>query len=328
MPRVRVLVVNHNSGAWLARCLESLRTQTMPDFEAIVVDNASIDQSFPAHAPDPRFVLMPLGQNVGFAVANNLAAQGARTPWLAMLNPDAIAAPDWLEQLLAEAGAHPDCGVFGSTQFRADCPQILDGTGDCLSAYGISWRSGYGHRVGAELPHGEVFAACGAAMMISTELFARLGGFEVRFFCYVEDVDLCFRARLSGVGVWQSRHAQVQHAGGASSGPGESGFSMYHGHRNLFWTLMRCMPWPWLVLALPGLSGLVLLRLLMPRRPGQRSALLRGLRDGLGGVRAAFAERAGIQSTRTVSSLEVARWLAWNPLDALRRPCIRISPRP
>lgn len=324
---MRVLVINHNSGPWLARCLESLTLQTVQDFEVVVADNASIDHSFPAEPPDARFLLLPLGENLGFAVANNLAAHGTRTPWLAMLNPDAIAAPDWLERLLEEAHAHPECGVFGSTQFRADTPEILDGTGDCLSAYGISWRSGYGRTAKAELPQGEVFAACGAAMMISTELFTRLGGFESRFFCYVEDVDLCFRARLLGHGVWQSNRARVQHAGGASSGPGESRFSMYHGHRNLFWSLMRCMPWPWLALAIPGLAGMMLLRLLMPRKPGQRLALLRGLRDGLSGAPRAFAERRAIQSGRAVSTWDVARWLAWNPIDALRRPSLRIKAR-
>lgn len=324
MSRVRVLVVNHNSGPWLARCLDSLQAQTMRDFEVVVIDNASTDGSFDVSLPDARFRLVAAGANLGFAAGNNRAAQGARTRWLAMLNPDAIAEPDWLACLLAETVAHPDCRIFGSTQWRAEQPQQFDGTGDCLSAWGISWRSGHGHPRVEPPPEGEVFAACGAAMLIDTALFEQLGGFETRFFCYVEDVDLCFRARLQGDRVWQSRHARVAHAGGASSGSGESGFSMYHGHRNLFWTHLRCMPLPLLALALSGLAGLMLLRMGLPRRPGQRAALWRGLRDGLGHWREALRERRRIQSQRRVSTWDVARWLAWNPLDALRRPSIRV----
>lgn len=324
---MRVLVVNHNAGPWLARCLESLRVQTLSAFEAVVIDNASTDSSFPDRLPDARFRRVALDQNLGFAVANNLAARGATTPWLALLNPDAIAAPDWLEQLLGEALAHPECEIFGSTQLRADHPDELDGTGDCLSAWGISWRSGYGEPVAAVIPEGEVFAACGAAMMISTRLFNQLGGFEPRFFCYVEDVDLCFRGRLRGAGVWQSSRARVQHKGGASSGDGPSSFAMYHGHRNLLWAHMRCMPGPWLPLSLLGLTALMLLRAVTLRKAHHRHALMRALRDGYAGWRAAFAERVAMGRHRRVSAWDVASWLSWNPLDALRRPRVQIRPR-
>lgn len=327
LPRVRVLVVNHNSGPWLLRCLDSLRAQTMADFEAVVIDNASSDGSFPTTAPDARFTLVAQAENLGFAAANNLAARGARTPWLALLNPDAIAEPEWLERLLEETRAHADCGVFGSVQLRAGDPTILDGTGDCLSAFGMAWRSGFGQPVGAQLPEGPVFAACAAALMIRRELFEQLGGFEPRYFCYVEDVDLCFRARLRGVGVWQSARARVRHAGGACAGEGETPFAMYHGYRNSIWLLLRCMPMPWLLVALPGLMLSMALRALRPRKPGQRMTLWRGLRDGMGSLPGILAERREIGRSRTVSRFEVGSWLAWNPADALRRRCVILRTR-
>lgn len=325
-PRVRVLVVNHNSGPWLRRCLDSLRAQTMTDFEAVVIDNASSDDSFPAVAPDVRFTLVAHAENLGFAAANNLAALGARTPWLALLNPDAIAEPDWLERLLEEAQAHADFGVFGSVQLRAGDPAILDGTGDCLSAFGMAWRSGFGHPVGARLPEGPVFAACAAALMIRREVFEQLGGFEPRYFCYVEDVDLCFRARLRGVGVWQSARARVHHAGGACAGGGETSFAMYHGYRNSIWLLLRCMPMPWLLVALPGLVLSMFLRALRPRKSGQRMALWRGVRDGLIALPGILPERREIARSRRVSRFEVGSWLSWSLADTVRRRCVVLSP--
>lgn len=327
-PRVRVLVVNRNSGPWLARCLESLRLQTMADFEVVLVDNASTDESVPPDLPDQRFRLVCLAHNLGFAAGNNLGARDAKAPWLALLNPDAIASPDWLECLLIEAQQHPECLIFGSTQFRTDAPSILDGSGDCLSLFGMTWRSGYGRPVPAVLPEGPVLAACGAALMIRRDLFERLGGFEERLFCYLEDVDLCLRARLQGAEVWQSALAQVRHVGGASTEFGHSAFSLYHGNRNLIWVLMRCMPMPWVALGLPGSVMWILLRSVFKRVSlAQRAAMLRAVRDGIAGLPTALRERSAIQSTRTVSAWEALRWLSVNPLDALLRRSARIAPK-
>lgn len=326
LPRVRVLVVNYNSGAWLARCLESLRRQSMQDFEVVVVDNASTDGSFCLPAGDPRFTALPQDRNLGFAAGNNLAAQGAQAIWLALLNPDAEAAPDWLSQLLAEAERHRDYVIFGSTQLRADDPKTLDGTGDCLSAYGLSWRSGYNHPRSTVLPSGEVFAACGAACMIRRDWFERLGGLDERFFCYMEDVDLCFRARLLGVRVWQSAVAIVQHAGGISGGgSGTSAFSIHHGYRNLAWMLMRGMPSPLLAVGLCGYGVVVLFMLLSPRPAELRRAFLSGAIAGIRGWPEIRRFRHETQRSRVATLRKVAGWLSWNPLATLRRRAVFLS---
>lgn len=326
VPRVRVLVVNYNSGPWLARCLESLCRQSMSDFEVVVVDNASADGSLRLPANDPRFTALPQDRNLGFATGNNLAARGAQTAWLALLNPDAEAAPDWLKQLLAEAEHHPDCAIFGSTQLRANDPETLDGTGDCLSAYGLSWRSGFNHPRPAVLASGEVFAACGAACMVRRDWFERLDGFDEQFFCYMEDVDLCFRARLLGARVWQSSRAIVQHAGGVSGGgSGTSAFSIHHGYRNLAWTLMRCMPAPLLVLSLAGYAVVVLMMLLGPRPTALRRAFLSGAMAGFRGWPQVRPFRQETQRTRVATLREIAGWLSWNPLDTLGRRAVYLS---
>lgn len=317
-----MLVVNYNSGAWLKQCVASLQAQTLQDFEVIIVDNASQDGSDNIVLPDDRFRLHRAGENLGFAAANNLAAKGANAPWLAMLNPDAIAAADWLDQLLKEAEAHREAAIFGSTQLRAEEDGVLDGTGDCLSAFGPSWRSGYGNPAEDPLPEGEVFAACGAAMMISRHLFEQLGGFEESFFCYMEDVDLCYRARLAGALIWQSSRARVAHAGGGSTEAGESTFSMYHGYRNSIWMLLRCTPWPLLMISLPGLITFMLLRMTRIRAPGKNRALWQGMRDGLLGGNGLLRQRCAIKRQRGVSVAQVASWLSWNPRHILRRHCV------
>lgn len=325
---VRVVVVNYESGPWLRKSLAALAVQSVADFEAVVIDNGSKDGSMRGLPIDGRIRTSEAGRNLGFAAGSNKGAQGAVTPWLAFLNPDAIARPDWLEQLQRETREHPEFVMFGSTQLAGDRPGHMDGTGDCLSAWGASWRSSYGKPQPGQLPEGEVFSACGAALLIRRDWFEKLGGFDERFFCYVEDLDLGFRARLLGARCWQSRHALVEHVCGVSTGGGASEFSIYHGIRNQIWTLLRNMPAP---LLLPALAGLPLIKLVSLLRKGGghwRRTLPRALRDAVRGARPFLRERRAIHQQRKASLREVAGWLSWNPLDALRRRPVMLDRKP
>ena len=98
--RFSVIIVNHNGGDYLAGALASLARQTVSDFEVFVVDSASTDGSMDRLGNDlpERLHLRPQAENIGFAAANNLAAQEAKGEWLVLLNPDAAAAPDWLKK--------------------------------------------------------------------------------------------------------------------------------------------------------------------------------------------------------------------------------------
>ena len=112
-----MVTVAYQSGAFLQRCLDALAAQDFEDFEAVVVDNASTDGSIEAlRLPDDRFRVEPMGANLGFAAANNVAARTSTAEWLVMLNPDTEAAPTWLSSLLAAAERWPGAASFGSTQ--------------------------------------------------------------------------------------------------------------------------------------------------------------------------------------------------------------------
>jgi N-acetylglucosaminyl-diphospho-decaprenol L-rhamnosyltransferase len=327
-PRVRVIVVNHNGGAHLARCLAALAAQTVADFEAVVVDNASTDGSMAAmDGCDARFRALPLDANLGFAAANNRAAAGAQTPWLATLNPDAFAEPDWLARLLAAAEAHPDVAMFGSTQLDAADPARFDGTGDAYFFAGFPWRGNHGRAAGPLPDLAGTFAPCAAAALWRRDAFARAGGFDARFFCYCEDIDLGFRLRLQGARCLQVGGARVAHVGWGSTG-GRGAFSLYHGTRNRVWTMVKDLPGPLLALALPahlaGLAGLFA-RMAARREPWAHwRAVVRGLGDALAGLGPVWRERRRIQGARTVPWWRLARALCWAPWRiALRLPDLR-----
>jgi len=123
-------------------------------------------------------------------VANNHAAKMAKGKWLALLNPDAFAAPDWLTQLLAATTRWEDVAMVGSLQRMALEDGILDGAGDFYHITGLAWRAKFGHSEGAPLGDYDAFGPCAAAALYKAELFHAIGGFDERFFCYHEDVDL------------------------------------------------------------------------------------------------------------------------------------------
>jgi N-acetylglucosaminyl-diphospho-decaprenol L-rhamnosyltransferase len=99
----------------LQNCIDALAAQSLAGFEAIIVDNESSDGSAKAlRLPDDRFRVHLAQANLGFAAANNLAATDCKSPWVATLNPDAIAGKTWLEELRSATLRHPGVRVFGS----------------------------------------------------------------------------------------------------------------------------------------------------------------------------------------------------------------------
>ncbi len=323
MPAVSVLIVNYNAGPYLAACLSALARQSLADFEAIVLDNGSTDDSFAqaqaAIAGDARFRLQAMGRNLGFAAGNNHAASLAQAPWLALLNPDAFAEPDWLAELLAATQRHPDVAMFGSQQIDARDPARLDGAGDRYFAAGFAWRGGYGWPADTALREGEVFSPCAAAALYRADAFRAAGGFDEDFFCYVEDVDLAFRLRLMGQRTIQIVSAKVRHLGSATSGGKDSPFARYHGMRNSLWCFTKNMPGPLFWPLLPLCCCALLYLWLRNIQKGTALQFWQGIRDALRGLPGAWAKRRRIQATRIASASAIAVTLTWNPFEYMRR---------
>lgn len=324
-PRVSVLIVAYQSGDWLQKCVDGLAAQTAGDFEAIIADNASSDGSIERLAmPDTRFRVVPMGANLGFAAANNRAAEQARGVFIACLNPDAVPRPDWLAQLLSAAALFPEAAAFGSTQLKFEDPDMLDGVGDVWHASGLAWRAREGRSADAPPPDGEVFSPCAAAALYRAEDFKGAGGFDERFFCYCEDVDLGFRLRLKGRTSRQVSAAVVLHGGSAISGR-RSEFTVYHGHRNRIWTFVKNTPGPLLWLLLPYHLAVNAWLITVFLRLGMASVLLKAYRDAFRGLGAVWRDRKRIQANRTAPLRDIAGAFEWSLLAVRRRDVRRFS---
>jgi GT2 family glycosyltransferase len=249
-PPVTVIIVAYNSGDYLQPCLEALAGQTFADFEVVIADNASSDGAVTdVRLPDERFRVRDMGANLGFAAANNCVAAQSAAEFLVLLNADTLPEPGWLDALVAAARAHPEAASFGSIQIRLDDPDIFDGVGDVWHVAGIAWRALEG-QPRRPISDAEIMGPCAAGALYRRDDFLAIGGFDERFFCYCEDIDLALRLQLAGRTSRRVAGAVMRHAGSGTTGR-ISEFTLYHGHRNRVWTFLKNTPGLWLWLFLP-----------------------------------------------------------------------------
>jgi GT2 family glycosyltransferase len=308
--RVAVVIVNANAGALLAEAIDHLRRQTLAPARTIVVDNASTDGSL--DGLEPEVELIRLERNEGFAKANNVGVQRAGDcNWVALLNPDAFPEPTWLEELVSAAREHSEYAFFGSRLVDAGTPTLLDGTGDQYHVSGWAWQRDHGRarsEVDERAAH-EVFGPCAAAALYRRDAFLEVGGFDERYFCYYEDVDLAFRLRLAGHRCLYVPSSAVLHVGAAIAGR-ESDFAVYHAHRNLVWTYVKNMPGALVWLYLPHHLAINLLALVWFSLRGHPGAIARAKRDAIRSLPAYVRERRSVQRARRRTPRELRNAMA------------------
>jgi GT2 family glycosyltransferase len=302
-PSVTVIIVNWNGRAHLLRCLQALQQQTLANFEAIVVDNGSTDGSpaIVAQLQDPRFQLLSLPSNQGFARANNLGVAQARAEsWVALLNPDAFPAPNWLETMLHAAHTQPNVAALGCGLVNAQDTTLWDGTGDSYHLSGRAFRRDHG-RPREQYPRvtEDIFAPCAAAALYSKPAWQTVGGLDEDFFCYMEDVDLAFRLRLQGYRCLHVATAECLHVGSGITGR-HSHFSGYHGQRNLVWAFVKNMPPPLFVCLLPLHILANLAAMVLYAWRGQWRTVWQAKRDAVAQLPLMWRKRQAIQAARRV----------------------------
>jgi len=321
--KIALVIVNWNGADCLPECLRSVAAQERRPDRVIVVDNASTDGSLEQALRRFPFVEpFRLAANVGFAAANNVALQAcSNCEWVALLNPDAFPAPSWLAVLAAAAEQNPGYATFASQLRSANDSRILDGSGDVYHVSGLAWRGGHGMPVPPRESPRDVFSACAAAALYRRDALMEIGGFDERYFCYVEDVDAGFRLRLRGHRCLYVPDAVAHHVGSASSGR-RSSFSIYHGHRNLVWTFFKNMPATLLAVYLPQHLLLNVLSMLWFSCRGQAPAILRAKWDALCGLREVLRERRAVQRERRIGARDVRGAMArgwFTPYSAVAR---------
>jgi GT2 family glycosyltransferase len=242
---VSVVIPNWNGRDWLPRCLQAMREQELPPAEVIVVDNGSSDGSVEylcAEHADAR--LIELQTNTGFAHAANQGLHAARGELVALVNTDVLLAPDWVARMAAVLAADPGAASVACKMLWLQDPTRVYDAGDVLRRDGACEQRGrFGPDIGSWDEPGEVFGACAGAALYRRSAVLDAGGFDERYFAYLEDVDLALRLRLAG---WRCRYepAVALHAGEGSSRKLPGGH-LYLVERNTLVLVTKAFPARW-----------------------------------------------------------------------------------
>lgn len=243
--RASVIIPNWNGLALLRPCLDSIALQTLSplsgEAEVIVVDNGSSDDSVAALERDYPWVrTLALSENLGYAGGCNAGIAVAQGEILVLLNNDTEAEPEWLANLVAALDAHPEAGVAASRIMLYDRRDTLHSAGDFVRVDGTADSRGVWQPYGPPWDQEAwVFGGCGGAMAVRRTVIEQVGPFEARYFMYLEDVDLNWRAQLAGWPCIYAPDAVVYHHLSATGG---GVLASYYVGRNTLWVIARNYP--------------------------------------------------------------------------------------
>jgi GT2 family glycosyltransferase len=256
MAKVSVIIVNYNGQGLITACLRALEAQSFRDFEIIVVDNASLDdslyevQTFLKESPiAPLVKVIPLGRNSGFAGGNIEGLKYANGEYICLLNNDTEADKSWLEELAKVMDDHPAVGICASKMI-VHGTDMIDSAADGYARILKGYKRGEGEGSEKFGQQEYVFGACAGAALYRRRMLNEIGFFDEDFFLIYEDTDLSFRAQLYGWKVLYVPAALVHHKVNSSIGR-MSDMAIYYSLRNSelvrvknvpFEVFIRCLP--------------------------------------------------------------------------------------
>lgn len=223
-----IVIVTWNCATFIGDCLDSIEGNGLREaFEVIVVDNHSSDATCEViRQAHPTVTLISLPDNLGFGHANNVGIARARGEHVLVLNPDTILTPGTLERCLTHLNEHPDVAAVGG--------ELLNEDGSLQAAYfpfpsplyilvfalgfGTPYFEWWKRRVYKPLSVArDVDWISGTFMVVRRTAIDQVGGFDERFFFYVEETEWCYRMKKAGWRIHFLSDVQVFHLRGKSS---------------------------------------------------------------------------------------------------------------
>ncbi len=287
MPRVTVVIPNYNGIKYIDDCLRSLKKQTYKDFDVLVVDNGSTDFS-PEHisaawGKDNDFGLsvITLGENTGFANAVNVGIRASKGEYVFLLNNDTVCSEQAIEMLVRAMDGKKKLFSAQAKMLQMKEPHNIDDCGDLYCALGWAFTPGKDADNRRFSQRQSITSACAGAAMYRREYFDRVGYFDPEHFCYLEDVDIGYRARLKGFANVMEPKAIVYHAGSATSGSRYNEFKVELTAGNNIYLIYKNMPLLQIFINLPMIIAGIVIKHIFYVRQGLGAAHIRGLKAGL-----------------------------------------------
>jgi GT2 family glycosyltransferase len=224
-PKVSVIIINYNGKKLLEKCLESLFKIDYKNFEIIIVDNNSSDNTLEFITTHyPSIIIIKLDSNKGYAEPNNIAAKIAKGNYLLFLNNDTIVTNNFISEMINVMENDKTIGICQSLLLKPN--GSIDSSGDFIDKLGVVYNS----KIKTDEIR-EISSARGASLMIHEELFDNLGGFDEKFFVSFEDVDLGWRTWILGYRVILVPNSIVYHYVGSTIKKMKSEIA-FHGFKN------------------------------------------------------------------------------------------------
>lgn len=252
---ISIVIVSYNCLDSLRRCIDSLKIQRGVEQEIIVVDNDSRDGTIEYLKTQGVKSIFP-GQNLGYGAAINLGAEKASGKYILILNPDTEFPGSALQDLYRFAESSSDLGVLSPVLIHPDGgpqlsarklpgrAQFFLGRGSPLFRLGVTGERQAGYIEAEADDPLQVPAVSATAILIERAFFEDLGGFDERFFLYLEDIDLCRRIRDTGRKIILLPTVKVIHHWRKSSSQ-KRFFASYHHHLSVWRYFRKYYPGQW-----------------------------------------------------------------------------------
>jgi hypothetical protein len=257
-PLVSIVILNYNGASYLEKFLPSVLTTQYENYEVVVADNGSSDNSISlVKEKFPTVKIITNTTNEGFAGGYNWALQKVKANYYVLLNSDVSVDSNWIE---------PMVNLLESNKTIAACqPKILSYNNQELFEYAGA-AGGWIDTLGYPFSRGRVFDVCekdnnqydiaapifwatGACMMIRSELFHTMQGFDASFFAHQEELDLCWRLQLAGYLIYACPESIVFHVGAGTLPRG--GRKVFLNFRNNLIMLAKNLPLTEIIWKLP-----------------------------------------------------------------------------
>ncbi len=307
-PLVSIVIVNYNGRELLRDCLKSVFAQTCEQFEVIVVDNGSTDDSVGMLRHDfPAVRLLDQRGNIGYAAANNRGVEAARGDFVALLNNDTVVDPSWLSALL-EGAEKQALDIAASQVITEGVPPEYYQRNGTLNYLGYNIMEVFSDKT-------QIFYASGAALLFPRALVD--APFPDEYFLYHEDVFFSWKSRLMGKKIGMVPGSIVRHRGSATVKRQSSSLITQYQVRNRLLNILLLYEFSTLIRLLPYLAFDVialLLRALIGRRfslPG----VIRALWWMLVHPGWILRQRNSCQESRTVADRQVMQWMSSDVLQ-------------
>ena len=200
VPLISIVILNYNAEKFLDECLSSIYKTEKANFEIILVDNASTDKSYREYTQKfSEIKLIENKKNLGYCEGNNVGIRASKGEFVVILNPDTVVTPTWLHELIDAYEANGE-GIYQPKILATTDHDMLLSSGQFIQLFGFGYSRGKGEKHIQENNGVEKIGyASGTCLFTSKTILKKLDNFDPFLFAYHDDLDLCWRAAMSGI---------------------------------------------------------------------------------------------------------------------------------